>query len=71
MAQQDVAHNLTVSTIRVPGNPAGFGAVAAAYGTTKLAAVQKVITGTQTTITLQFNNWTMTTGTVKSVVRYT
>lgn len=71
MAQTDVAHNLTVSSISLPGVAAGFGAVAAGFAATKLSAFQKVISGTQTTVTLQFNNWTMTTGTVKTIVRYT
>ena len=70
MPQQDVAHNLTVTTISLPGNPMGLG-LAAGYGQYDMGAFQKVTSGTQTTITLQINNWTMTTGTIKTVVRYT
>ena len=71
MTQTDVCHNLTISTIRMPGAAWGFGTAAIQKIDTKLAAFQAVTTGTKTTITLQFNNWTMTTGTVKTIVRYT
>lgn len=69
MAQTDITHNLTVTTIRLPGGI--INNLNAANGQTKIAGFQKVISGTQTTITLQVNNWTMTTGTIKSIVRYT
>lgn len=69
MAQTDITHNKTATTIKLPGgilnNLNADGSVC------KIGAFQKVITGTQTTITLQLNNWTMTTGTIKSIVRYT
>lgn len=71
-AQTDVGHNLTVSTLKLLGPNTGLGATAA--GTTPFAfsAFQKVISGTQNTLTLQFNNWTMTVSTtVKTLVRYT
>lgn len=73
MGQTSIAHNLTVSTISLPAiGQSGFGVLATGFGgPTQLSAFQKVITGTQTTITLQFNNWTMTTGTIKSIVYYT
>lgn len=72
MAQTDVAHNLTVTTLKLPGAALGLGAVAAAYGGfSKVGAFQKVLAGTQTTVTLQLNNWTMTNGTIKTIVRYT
>jgi hypothetical protein len=73
MEQSKVATNMTVSTLSMPANRGN----ASLYSTTltgfltKIGAFQKVITGTQDTISLQFNNWTMTTGTVKSIVRYT
>ena len=66
-----VTHNLTLSSISIPKGGALGSTVAAAQPENLLKAFQKVTSGTQTTITLQFNNWTMTTGTVKSVVRYT
>ena len=69
--QSNVCHNLTVSTVSLLGGALGFGTLADGYIPAKLSAFQKVITGTQTTLTLQFNNWTMTTGTVKTIVRYT
>lgn len=36
-----------------------------------LAGFQKVTDGTATTIAIKLNNWIMTTGTIKTVVRYT
>jgi hypothetical protein len=71
MEQSSIAHNFTLSTLSL------FSRQNALYSNTltgwimKLNAFQKVISGTQNTLTLQFNNWTMTTGTVKSIVRYT
>jgi len=36
-----------------------------------LAGFQKITAGTQVTIAIKLNNWIMTTGTIKTVVRYT
>lgn len=72
MEQSKVAVNLTVTTISLVQR--GY---ASLYSTTltgflaKARAFQWVITGTQNTISLQLNNWTMTTGTIRSIVRYT
>lgn len=74
LAATTIAHNLTRTTISLPGGVmqgnvlAGGSAVA---GVMVLAGFQKVLAGTQTTVSLKLNNWTMTTGTVKTVVRYT
>jgi len=37
----------------------------------KIGGFQAITAGTQTTISVKLNNWTMTTGTVKTIVRYT
>lgn len=72
MEQSKVICNNTVSTISMPGRGnCGYWSTTLTGWLTKLNMFQKVITGTQDTISLQFNNWTMTTGTVKSIVRYT
>ena len=72
LAATTVTHNLTRSSILLPevGN---IGAVVAvtqpqAFVT---AGFQLVTGGTQVTVSLKLNNWTMTTGTVKTIVRYT
>ncbi len=67
----NVAHNRTQTTIRLPGQIAGGGAVALGDEEAKQAGFQFVTTGTRVTIALKLNNWTMTTGTIKSIVRYT
>lgn len=71
--QSDVCHNLTVSTLFIPAiGTSGLGTTAAGVGGfSKTSALQATTTGTRTTITLQFNNWTMTSGTVKTYVSYT
>ena len=66
-----IAHNLTASTIGLSVGLLGGGAVAAGWAGAKASAFQFVTTGTRTTIQLQFNNWTMSFTTVKSVVYYT
>jgi hypothetical protein len=67
-----ITHNITVSSIRIPTADL-FGAVVAKAGSEGYAAAafQKVTGGTQTTVAVRLNNWTMTTGTLKSIVRYT
>lgn len=65
----NVTHNKTVSTVSLYGSSLGNLNSAAAAG--KNGAVQKVITGTQVTVAVKLNNWTMTNGTLKSIVRYT
>jgi len=42
-----------------------------AIGMGKMSGFQFVTGGTQTTVSVKLNNWTMTTGTMKTVVRYT
>jgi len=70
MAPTDITHNLTTTTISLPG----VGLVNnlnSANGIPKIAAFQLVTGGTQVTVAVKLNNWTMTTGTLKSIVRYT
>ena len=69
-----LTHNLTRTSISLPrgvaqGNVAAAGSAIQQVG--KIAAFQLVTAGTQTTISVKLNNWTMTTGTLKSIVRYT
>ncbi|GEM_PF-5736346 len=68
-----ITHNLTRSGIVLPsGNILGT-AVAALGQLDNFvdAGFQFVTTGTQVTVSIKLNNWTMTTGTVKTIVRYT
>lgn len=68
-----VTHNLTTSSINLPAAGA-LGAVVAVVGQPQnfvTAGFQLVTGGTQVTVSLKLNNWTMTTGTIKTIVRYT
>ena len=68
-----VTHNLTRSSICLPA-PGILGTAVAALGQPEnfvAAGFQLVTGGTQVTVSLKLNNWTMTTGTVKTIVRYT
>lgn len=66
-----ITHNATVSTVKFP-TTGGLGAVVAtAQDPGKIASFQFEATGTKTTVALKLNNWTATTGTIKSIVRYT
>ena len=72
MSPVTVTHNVTLSTIRLPaGGILGAATALTQEQTFKIGAFLEVTTGTKTTIALQFNNWTMTSGTVKTVIRYT
>ena len=72
LAPVALTHNLTRTSIAFPG---GLTSISAGGGATiapgVLAGYQLVTSGTQVTVALKLNNWTMTTGTVKSIVRYT
>lgn len=68
-----LTHNLTKTTIAFP-----FGAYSQATATSSTligqavdSGFQFVTGGTQTVIALKLNNWTSSSGTVKSIVRYT
>ena len=72
LAATTLTHNNTVTTISLWGGGGVHGqnlTTAERFG--KLAGFQAVTGGTQATISIKLNNWTMTTGTVKTVVRYT
>lgn len=67
-----VTHNLTISSIALPAAGILNAAVALAQAPSiQLNGFQKVTGGTQTTVAIKLNNWTVTTGTVKTIVRYT
>ena len=66
-----ISHNLTQTSISLPGSVYGVGVLATAGTSMKAGGFQKVTAGTQVTVALKLNNWTMSTGTVKSIVRYT
>jgi hypothetical protein len=73
LAASVVCHNATRTTISLPLT-AGVG-VGAATATGeisgKIAGFQKVTAGTQTTVSIRLDAWTMSSGTIKSIVRYT
>lgn len=74
-----LTHNGTVTSISLP--TMGLTMVGASATPTsativttvpmRQAAYQLVTSGSQTTIALKLNNWTMTTGTIFTIVRYT
>jgi hypothetical protein len=70
-----IIHNLTRSTIRLPspGLVMSSGVTSCTIALGSVAGFEAVTGGTQTTIAIKLNNWTMTaaTGTIKTVVRYT
>jgi hypothetical protein len=65
----NVTHNKTLSTLSLFGSSLGNLNSAAAAG--KNGGFQKVTAGTQVTVAIKLNNFTMTNGTLKSIVRYT
>jgi hypothetical protein len=72
-APTQLTSNVTRTSIVLPGP--GLIQAPTATSTTitcgVLAGFEAVTAGTATTIGLKLNNWTMTTGTIKSIVRYT
>jgi len=73
MAATTLTHNLTRTSIVLPGSsaPGATPTSGSLAFVGVLAGFQGVTSGTQTTIAVKLNNWTMTTGTVKTIVRYT
>lgn len=71
LAPTTLTHNKTVTTIELWGGGVSGQNLTTAEKDGVLAGFQKVLDGTATTITVKLNNWTMTTGTMKTVVRYT
>lgn len=75
LAPYTITHNLTRTSLALPGvgllNSANYTGVGLTIAYAVLAGFQLVTGGTQVTVSLKLNNWTMTTGTVKTIVRYT
>jgi hypothetical protein len=67
-----ITHALTISSISLPGSGI-LGSVAAVTepGSMPIAGFQLVTGGTQNTVAVKLNNWVATTGTLKTIVRYT
>ena len=73
LAPQTITHNQTKTSLVIPGGTI-IGSTTTSTSITLnavTAGFQGVTSGTQTTIAVKLNNWTSTTGTVKTVVRYT
>lgn len=66
-----LTHNKTVTTIGLWGGGVFMQNLTTAAMDGSLSGFQDITGGTATTISIKLNNWTMTTGTVKTVVRYT
>ena len=75
LAPYTITHNLTRTSIAIPGvgllNSSNYTGAGLTIAYAVMAGFQAVTSGTQTTIAVKLNNWTMTTGTVKTIVRYT
>ncbi len=75
MAPFTITHNLTRTSISLPGtgllNSSNYTGSGLTIAYAVLAGFQAVTTGTQTTLAIKLNNWTMTSGTIKTIVRYT
>lgn len=66
-----VTHNLTLSTITFPQGGVIGAAAAETQPDAKIDGFQMVTSGTTGAIQLKLNNWTMSSGTIKTKVRYT
>jgi hypothetical protein len=66
-----ITHNLTLTTISLFGKGISTQNLTTAEQFGKIGGFQLVTAGTQSTISVKLNNWTMTTGTMKTIVRYT
>lgn len=71
LAATTITHNKTVTTIELWGGGLNQQSLTTSEMDGVLAGFQKVVSGTQNTVAIKLNNWTMTTGTVKTIVRYT
>jgi len=72
LAPVTLTHNLTRTSISLPGGVLTGNVLAGGVAITAgvLGGFQGVTNGTQTTIAVKLNNWTMTTGSIKTIVRY-
>lgn len=67
-----ITHALTISSITLPAAGILGAAVALTQAQSiQLTGFQLVTGGTQTTVAVKLNNWTATTGTLKTIVYYT
>ena len=73
LAPVTITHNATRTSIILPGGsiPGGTATSSTVALVAVLAGFQGVTSGTQNTIAVKLNNWIMTTGTLKTIVRYT
>jgi hypothetical protein len=71
LAPTTLTHNKTVTSISLWGGGVSQQNLTTAAMDGTLTGFQAVTEGTATTISLKLNNWTMTSGTVKTMVRYT
>lgn len=70
-----ITSNLTANSIRLPSpgllNYITYTGTGLTIFGAVLAGFQLVTGGTQVSVAIKLNNWTMTTGTLKTIVRYT
>lgn len=71
MAEATITHNLTTTTLSAFGGGFIGGSGIPANGVAKITAFQNVVSGTQNTVAIKLNNWTMSTGSLRTIVRYT
>ncbi len=74
MAPFTLTNSLTRSTIILPGgllNSVNYTGSGLTIVPMAFNGFQAVTSGTQTTIAVKLNNWTATSGTIKTIVRYT
>lgn len=70
MTETNISHDRTVSSISLYGG-IGSNLILAGDNPVKIAGVFQSASGTRNTVAIKLNNWTMTTGTLKTMVRYT
>lgn len=71
LAPTTLTHDKTVTTISLPCAGVSQQNLTTAAMDGRIAGFQYETTGTATTISVKLNNWTMTTGSLKSIVRWT
>lgn len=75
MAPFTITHNLTRTSIALPGsgllNSVNYTGSGLTIVPMVFAGFQGVTSGTQTTIAVKLNNWTSSSGTLKTIVKYT
>ncbi len=71
MSASIITHNATTTTLTFPASGGVAAVVSSAQNPVKISGFAAVVSGTRNTVALKLNNWTMTTGTIRSIVRYT